>query len=226
MRTLLALALILTALPSFASVNEGYRVGRWEVSLNPGVAIPLGATSDEMSNSGVVQLVAGYQFNEYLNFGAELGWQFNHRWGGQTAGQFAQDFDKDGIDDRAPFSSNIHEKILGLSPAVKLGQWVDVLSYKFRPYLTMSAGFYHAWTNSGTTVVQGNDQISGKLVGPIITTYDTSSNSYFGFSGGGGLDILVDENAAVGFDLRYSRITKPYEDLEFLTPSLRISYLF
>jgi opacity protein-like surface antigen len=222
----LALLALLLPVVCAASVNDAYREGRWEMSLDPGIAVPLGASYDLMGNSGVLQLTGAYQFNSYLSAGAQLGWQFNHRWGGFTAGQISQDYDNDGIADRVPFASSIHEKILNLSPIVKVGRWVDVLSYKFRPFLVSSMGFYHAWTNSGTLTVNGNDQISGKQVGPIVYNYDTSSNSYFGFSAGGGIDVQLDENAAVGLDLRYSRIIKPYEDLEFLTPSLRIVYLF
>jgi len=226
-RILLSLALGLAALPAGAqSADEGYRTGRWEISLNPGWAVPVGATNDLMKTSMALTATGAYQFHRLGTAGLELGWQFNHHEGGMTAGQLSQDFDRDGLNDRVAFGSNIHQKILQLTPFLKFGQWMDVLSYKFRPYLLVGAGFYHTWANSGTININGTDQISGKPVGPIALTRDTASNSYFGFNSGGGFEVQVDETAALGFDLRFSRIVKTYEDLEFIVPSIRIIYLF
>jgi opacity protein-like surface antigen len=220
----LVLTLLLAASPALAA--EGYRTGRFELSLDPGAAIPLESTSDQLKNAVTLQITGAYQFHQWATAGLEMGWQFGHHLGGQTSGQLAEDYTGDGIADRVSFGSNIREKVFQLYPFIKVGQWTDVVAYKFRPYLLFGAGLYHVWTNSGNIVIEGYDQISGKHVGPVTKSQDTSSNSYFGFNTGGGFEVQVDENAAIGFDLRFSRVIKPYDDFQFLTPSLRILYLF
>ncbi len=220
------LFLILAGLPLGAYGQEGYRTGRWDMSLNPGWAIPIGTTGSLLGKSLDLQLTVGYQFHQWLTGGVELGYQTSHKVQGVTAGPMAADFGRDGVLDSVPFGSDVTEKYLRFTPFIKVGQWLDVVAYRFRPYLISGLGLYQQWFNSGTVTINGNDSVSGHLVGPIINPVRSAGNAYFGFNAGGGFDIQVDETASVGFDLRYSQVCRPLYNAQFLTPSIRFLYLF
>ena len=231
MRLLLASALALLAARASAAggyYDKGYRTGKWDIGLHPGWAIPISKTSDVMGTSWAMTFNGGYQFADAATVGIDWGWQFKHKVHGtaRPGGEYAADYDGDGSVDVVPFNSTIHYVIMNLTPFIKVGPWLEGFGYHWRPYGVAGAGFYHEWTNSGTVDIQGNDRVSGNPVGPVIFRRDTSSNSYLGVNVGTGFEVQVDENADVGFDLRYTRIFRPIYDWDFITPSIRVLYLF
>ncbi len=221
---LLALTLLLAAGP--ASADDGYRTGRFELGLNPGAYIPVGLTGAIMSPSAGIQLSAGYQMTKWGTAGVELGYDPGHTEGGLTEGPLSSDFNGSGSVEVVPFSSNVKEKYLQFTPYFKLGEWFDVDTVKFRPYAIYGMGLYQEWFNSGTAIISGNDQVSGHSVGPVYQPIQSAGNAFFGLNTGAGFEIQVDENAAIGFDLRYARIFKPVYNAQFVIPSLRLMYLF
>lgn len=220
-----ALALALTLLTGLCRA-EGYRKGQFELSLNPGAYIPIGLTGSIMSPSAGVQLAAGYQFSNWGTAGFEFGYDPAHREGGVTTGRFSEDFNQDGTADVVGFSSDIKEKYLQFTPYFKLGQWLDVLQVRFRPYMIGGMGLYQEWFNGGTMTVAGKDQLTDKPVPTLFRPISSAGNAFLGINAGAGFEIQIDENAALGFDLRYARIFKPVYNAQFLIPSLRIMYLF
>jgi opacity protein-like surface antigen len=220
------LALVLAVFPGRALADDGYRTGRFELGLNPGAYIPVGISGSLMSPSGGIQLSVGYQYNKWSTFGAELGYDPGHTEGGITKGPASADFNNSGSVEVVPFTSNVKEKFLQFTPTYKLGQWFDINAVKFRPYIIGGLGLYQEWFNSGFLTVNGSDQTTNKPVGPVVLPVQSAGNAYFGLNTGAGFEIQVDENAALGFDLRYARIFKPLYNAQFIIPSLRIMYLF
>ena len=220
------LAVLLAVLPRQARCDDGYRTGRFEMGLNPGIYIPVGVTSSLLGNSVGVQLTGGYQFNKWGTAGFEFGYAPNHSRGGITKGPYSYDYNGDGLNDRVGFSSDVREKFLQFAPFFKFGQWVDIVQIKARPYVIGGMGLYQQWFNKGTETIAGRDSVSGKNVGPIVQPISSAGNAFLGLNIGAGFEIQVDENAAMGFDLRYTRIIKPVYHAQFIIPSLRIMYLF
>jgi opacity protein-like surface antigen len=222
MRAALLLCLIL---PSSARAYEGYRSGKFDLNLNTGWAVPVGFAGDRMATSWSLALGPSYQMDDYVAVGIEWGFQFKHRVNGRTSGDFSEDFNADGKADRISFSSNIRSTIMTFMPFLKAGPWLEAFSYKIRPFGMLGAGLFHEWTTGGDVLVDGDESITGNHIHAAFRR-DQSSNSYLGMQAGAGFDIVIDDTASVGLDLRYLRGARPGRDLQFIKPAFRVSYLF
>ncbi len=205
---------------------QGFREGQWELSLEPGWAVPVGPVGDRMGSAWTLALDAGYQVNDFATVGLQWGIQAGRRVFGVTTGDYAADYDGDGVADKVPFSSNVREALMNLTPYLKAGPWLDAGGYKWRPFGVIGGGWYREWLGAGTLVIAGQDETSGRQVGPLSVGRDNSVNSFFGVNAGGGFDFQIDDNAALGVDVRYIRVFHPVFDLEFVNPTFRIIYLF
>lgn len=229
-RGVLAAALLLTAARADATrfaLGEGYRTGKFDLGLSPGWAIPVGTAGDYLKTSFVLNVTGAYQFDDYASAGLEVGWQFKHSVTGNTKyPELARDYNNDGFVDHVPFGSNMRDTILHLTPFLKVGPWLEAFGYRWRPFMLAGAGLYEESVSSGRIVVSGNDERSGNGIGPVNIDRDSSVNAFFGFNVGPGFEVQIEDNAAIGFDLRYSRVFRPIAAFDFIEPSIRILYLF
>lgn len=173
---------------------------KWEVGLHPGIAMPTGKSKDIMKNSLGLQASVDYKCHDMFTGGAELGYSFGHKVEGTASG--------------TAFTSDVKLKILQLTPTVKFGKTLDAGSFKWTPYGVLGAGLYTYKGQTGTLTA-----------GAFTQALDIKGSTDFGFNLGGGVSIPI-EQVSVGFDFRYHRAFEAGDDVTYITPSIRFSYLF
>ncbi len=189
---------------------------RWEMGLAPGYAIPVGVAKDIIKGSFALKADASYRVVDWLNAGFELGYSFAHKYEGRFGGGFGA------------FTSDTDAQVLQLTPVAKLGKELEAGAMKWRPYGVVGAGIYMDQTRGGTITLTD--------LGNTRTPLEKDKwKGYFGFNVGVGADFRVHESWLVGLDARYHHYLtksdinlddKKNDPIQYITPSLRLAYLF
>jgi outer membrane protein W len=172
----------------------------WSVSINPGMAIPVGAAADLFKSGFAIDGSGEYAINEQFSAGLEAGYSQHNLEG--TINGFA-------------FTSNIDASLTHLTPYLKMGHTYTTQSFKIRPYVFAGLGYFHEAFGSGTINVDG-----------FQLTTDGSSDDFSGINVGGGFDVPVTDHVSVGALFHYLETFEPGDDTKVITPSARIAYRF
>jgi len=197
-----------------------------EFSLNAGIALPTGSTSDVQKNSFSVDGQALWKVHDIVQVGGELGYMFGSKQEGTIPGNLVGDIDGSGSPSPLAFTSDIDARILHLTPEIKVGPTIDLSGIKLNPFVIGGGGFYWTHYTAGTLTLIGTTSSGISLNGATVAE-DSANNYNGGWNVGGGLSVQLPKNCAIGFDVRYHRIMyKGTDDVTFVIPSARLTLLF
>src|SRR5262249_9719560 len=135
--------------------QAGAQLPKWEFSVNPGAAVPIGTTADFTKKSFSIDGQAFYKVHEYVQVGGELGYISGMKLGGVIPGRLVGDLDFDGINDPVAFTSDIDAEILHITPEIKVGTMIENANVTINPYLIAGGGFYQTHFTAGTVRLSG-----------------------------------------------------------------------
>jgi hypothetical protein len=169
-----------------------------EFYVEPGLALT-GAGASQYKNS--FSLDAGYLKSVHQI--ASIGWEAGYLFGSK--------FEGDG------FSSDTNDKVLHVTPEIKVGPTFAVSDFKINAYVMGGGGFYWSHQNSGTVTFDGG------------ATASASSFDHYngGWNIGVGAGVDLPGNWSVGLDFRrHEIVNKHADDFTWITPALRFALLF
>lgn len=219
MKTLLLLLL----LSAPAAASSWRQDNDWEFGLHPGAAVPAFSYRHLAMGAFALSGDVGYKALDWLVVGLDGGYVFGHHLRGTTREPLWLDLDRDGTRDEIPFTSNVRDYIAWVGPMFKVGPW---LADTWKPYAVAGCGVYNERFSIGQLDMSGRTS-NGTLVPPGAKQDIRIKNAnYFGFDGGIGFEVKIDENGGIGAEARYRRFFRRGEDYEALMPSLRLLYYF
>jgi opacity protein-like surface antigen len=223
MRTWLALSLATMVLYSPVAWAEA---GKWELSLAPGYAVPVGQSSDYTTGGVSLDGAALFHFTDMISAGLESGYIFNAGASGTLPSRLVGDIDGDGIHDAVAFDSDINVSVLHITPQIKFSHPLKAGESTVIPYLQVGGGYYWTHFSAGTITLSGRTSSGFDLNGFSGQT-DSEDDTNGGFNIGTGFDWNLKENIRLGVDLRYHQIIySNTDDLQIFTPALKLTYLF
>lgn len=218
----------LVLLASTASAKTWRDEKDWEFGLHPGAAIAAGSYRHLAMSGFMLGGSIAYNVSDLVVAGVEGGYVFGHRMRGTTRDPLYLDLDADGTRDEIPFKSNVRDYIGWAGPMVKFGPWLHVgAESRWKPYMIGGFGFYHERLGRGELELTGGATSNGTQIVPGTKIQVTQPGAaYFGWDGGVGFEVEIDENGGIGAEARWRTFYRHGEDYKALVPSLRLLYYF
>ncbi len=182
-------------LSGLASAAELGQPGTWDGSFGGGYAFPFGPNSENLRGSFAFDFAAEAQASPWTAVGIDMGndTSFVGRNGGDSL------------------------SIVSVAPTVKWGKAFSTGGgSRWRPYLSVGAGFYSLESVAYSTSTSGGNFPVGATL-PI---------DEFGFNAGVGFDWQLNANLLASIDARFHDLIFSHGGFEMATPSLKLSYIF
>lgn len=219
-RQLLLIALLTLPAAVRAEIN-------WESGFTPGQAIILATEADKLTDSPAIYLFANYRLDSILAAGVEMGQSFSHKRKGKMSGAEVGDINTpvDGKNDPLNFTSDVKEKILWITPQIKIGRLDEDVANSLRPYGIVGGGFYYVQGNVGSGSLSGKTS-SGVEVSNVPFKIHALNGNYVGINFGGGFTATLFSRFELGADVRYHYILRGNDGIQFLMPGARLTFLY
>lgn len=198
----------------------------WALNYDAAYAVRQGSDARSVGKSVAFQLSLEKREHELLWCGLELGHQFGHELKGRSSGRYIVDVDGDKQGDVLDFDSDVKVKVFHLAPYLRLGKVFGKRGgLALRHTVSLGAGLYHWTSNAGTLSMTGTTSNGTKATG-LQAPYEAASSAHFGGNFGTALDLHVREGLSVGVELRYHNLFDATEDIGYLLPAARLTFLF
>lgn len=192
--------------------------GQTELSLEPGIAMPMSTAGDYAGNSFELDGSHFYDFHEVAAFGWELGYLFSSKLGGTLPTKMVSTLSNGNPNPgNLSFSSDLSMSILHVTPEFKFGPTLACWQGKLNPFLVGGGGIYWTHYQSGTITLAS---------GPLA--YSGGNDVNGGFNVGGGVSMQFPQNFSIGAEVRYHHIYYAHgvNDTSLIIPALRLTLLF